>query len=32
MIALSGRYGYRKRGLSPKAQAKLEAKAASTAE
>ncbi|MEC4176757.1 MATE family efflux transporter [Adlercreutzia sp. R21] len=27
MIALSGRYGYRKRGLSPKAQAKLEAKA-----
>ncbi len=27
MIALSGRYGYRKRGLSPKAQATLEAKA-----
>lgn len=26
MIALSGRYGYRKRGLSPKAQAKLAAK------
>lgn len=27
MIALSGRYGYRKRGLSPKALSKLEAKA-----